>query len=74
MNEIKLGYHYRAEPYFSAPAAQVGGVAKNLPGGVKAKPMTGKCVYIHPKGRFVTLEFPVLGGKLRECFRPEEVR
>lgn len=33
--------------------------------------LAGKCVYIHPKGRFYTLEFknPVTGEKFRESFK-----
>lgn len=31
-------------------------------------PMEGKVIYIHPEGRFFTVEFAVRGGKVRECF------
>lgn len=33
--------------------------------------MAGECVYIHPEGRFYTLEFtnPVTGEKFRESYR-----
>ena len=31
-------------------------------------PMEGKVIYIHPEGRFYTVEFSVRGGKVRECF------
>ena len=32
--------------------------------------LAGKCVYIHPEGRFYTLEFtsPVTGEKFRESY------
>lgn len=36
--------------------------------------MTGKIKYIHPKMRFVTIEFECRGGSIRESFPPEEVR
>ena len=36
---------------------------------LKAKPVTGTVVYIHPKGRFHVVEFENLRGeKLRETF------
>lgn len=34
----------------------------------KIKSATGKVVYIHPKGRFYTLEFTFPGGSYRESF------
>lgn len=34
----------------------------------KHKPMTGKVVYIHPEGRYHTVEFDLPGGKVRENF------
>ena len=34
----------------------------------------GKCVAVHPKGRFAVLEFDGYWGKVRECFWPEELR
>lgn len=33
-----------------------------------ARPMEGKVVYIHPKGRFHTVEFQAMGGPVRESF------
>lgn len=32
------------------------------------KPMEGRVVYIHPRGRFHTVEFPTMGGPVRESF------
>lgn len=32
------------------------------------KPMRGKVVYVHPLGRFHTVEFMTAGGPLRESF------
>lgn len=74
MKDIKLGYHYNAKPMFTALANQIGGVAHNGANAVKPRTTVGKCVFIHPRGRFVTLEFSVRGGIIRECFRPDEVR
>lgn len=35
---------------------------------------TGRIVYIHPRGRWVTVEFTAKNGvKLRESFAPEDV-
>ncbi len=31
-------------------------------------PMEGKVIYIHPQGRFYTVEFSLRGGKVRESF------
>lgn len=36
-------------------------------------PMKGRVVYVHPEGRFATLEFQGVNGKLRESFWPEEL-
>ncbi|OUQ76386.1 hypothetical protein [Flavonifractor sp. An100] len=32
------------------------------------RPLSGKVVYIHPKGRYHTVEFDLPGGKVRENF------
>ena len=32
------------------------------------KPMEGRVSYIHPKGRFHTVEFSTMGGPVRESF------
>ena len=32
------------------------------------RPMTGKVVYIHPRGWFYTVEFETKGGPVRESF------
>lgn len=32
-------------------------------------PITGEVIYIHPKGRYHTVEFETRGGKLRESFQ-----
>lgn len=37
--------------------------------GKKKKPLTGTVVYIHPAGRYHTVEFEVSGGKIRESFQ-----
>ena len=33
----------------------------------------GTVVFVHPKGRFATLEFQGVNGKFREAFRPEQL-
>lgn len=35
------------------------------------KPMKGTVVYIHPEGRYHTVEFELPGGKVRENFTGE---
>ena len=36
------------------------------------KPMCGKVIYIHPEGRYHTVEFDLPGGKVRESFQGVE--
>ena len=36
------------------------------------RPLRGKVVYIHPKGRYHTVEFDLPGGKVRENFQGVE--
>lgn len=38
----------------------------------KAAPMRGKVVYVHPKGRYHTVEFMTAGGPVRESFQGVE--
>ena len=33
----------------------------------------GTVVFVHPKGRFATLEFQGVNGKFRECFTREQL-
>lgn len=33
----------------------------------------GRVIYVHPQGRFATLEFQGVHGTFRECFYPEEL-
>lgn len=53
---------------------QLGERVRRIPGTLRcavdksARPMEGKVVYIHPKGRFHTVEFQTMGGPLRESF------
>ena len=35
--------------------------------------MWGRCVWVHPKGRFAVLDFGVYGVSIRESFFPEEL-
>lgn len=75
MIPIKLGHTYRAKPYFVLLMNSIGGIPQQQNQHTKARgeTLSGKCVFVHPEGRFVTLEFPVRGGVIRECFKPEEV-
>lgn len=58
---VAPGLWYRVAPHF----------AQNML--AKVKSQVGKVVYVHPKGRFATLEFPGEKGKPRECFFPEQL-
>lgn len=73
MHEIRLGRRYQARPLFTVIADKFGGVAHQGNGSIQPKTAIGECVYIHPKGRFVTLEFQARMGVLRECFRPVDI-
>ena len=35
--------------------------------------LQGKVIYVHPEGRFATLEFQGIHGKFRECYYPEQL-
>ena len=37
------------------------------------RPMEGKAVYVHPKGRFAELEFEGVHGTFRESFLPSRL-
>lgn len=40
----------------------------------KVRPkIQGVVVYVHPEGRFATLEFEGVHGNFRECYYPEEL-
>ena len=53
---------------------QMGERVRRIPGTLScavdksARPMEGKVVYIHPKGRFHAVEFQTMGGPVRESF------
>ena len=64
---MKKGTWYRVEPEFAQSALLSD---RQTVGKVKK---TGKAVYVHPKKRFVTLEFKGVQGMARVCFRPEEL-
>lgn len=60
---IELNQEYRVRPVFTT--CKSGDVPVRLP---------GKVVYIHPKGRYVVLEFnDGAGHTARECFWPEKL-
>lgn len=62
------GLWYRVAPEFAQSAL----VTKDRTTTSKVKKV-GKVVYVHPNGRFVTMEFKGVMGYARECFRPEEL-
>ena len=67
MNESMIGEKFRVVPAFTY-SKELG--KKSIAG----KRMTGKCIWVHPKGRFSVLEFKFKNGSvLREAFRPEEL-
>lgn len=73
-----MSRRYSKEPQLPAPPAP-GGIV-HIGDTVFRKPVTldftneeraglyGKVIFIHPQGRFHTVEFSFGAGKLRECF------
>lgn len=59
---MKLGEEYRVTPAAAIPDLRN-----------HRNPMVGKVVWVHPKGRLVTLEFQGVNGTFRESFSPEEL-
>ncbi len=40
----------------------------------KTRPkIRGTVIYVHPNGRYATLEFQGIKGKFRECYYPEQL-
>ena len=39
----------------------------------RKKRLEGKVVFVHPQGRFATLEFKGVNGPFRETFRPDQL-
>ena len=56
---MEVGERYRVVPEFTAYKDGTAGVR-----------MTGRVVWVHPKGRFAVLAF---AGGVRECFYPEKL-
>lgn len=56
MNKVELNQHYRVKPVFTK------GEGGTVPS------MTGKVVYVHPRGRYAVLEFMGPHGPARESF------
>ena len=63
-----LGNTYKAVPEFTKIQRLNGEKGPNL--GVR---MRGVCIYEHPEGRFITLEFRFGSEAIRESFRLEEL-
>lgn len=61
---LELGRFYKAKPYFALLRDTVGLVpsTNSYVAAQRSKAMKGKCVFVHPRGRFVTLEFPFRGA------------
>ena len=59
---IEKDQYYRVRPVF----------ARGDGSGV-VPAMVGRVSYVHPKGRFATLEFTGPGGVSWECFWPEDL-
>ena len=60
---MQLGECYRVIPEAAIPDARN-----------HRNRMWGTVIYVHPKGRFVTLEFQGVHGSFRESFFPEDLR
>ena len=60
-----IGKYYKAKPYFALLRDGVGLIpsTNSYVAAQRSKAMKGKCIFVHPRGRFVTLEFPVRGGR-----------
>lgn len=63
-----LGNTYKAVPEFTKLMNQ-----QDVRGRNPGERMRGFCIYEHPEGRFVTLEFRFGSETIRESFRLEEV-
>ena len=63
-----LGNTYRAVPEFTKIQRSDGSKGPLI--GTK---MRGVCIYEHPEGRFITLEFRFGSETIRESFRLEEL-
>lgn len=70
---MQIGEQYMVRPECSLPDTTV---RKQTTGGVtviEKVPMKGTVVYVHPMGRYATLEFQGVSGNPRECFFPEQL-
>lgn len=70
---MQLGEQYMVQPECSLPDRTV---KKKTAGGanvVEKIPMKGTVVYVHPEGRYATLEFEGVTGNPRECFYPDRL-
>ena len=60
-----IGSTFRVAPCCALPKERFGG-------SWEAETFPAKCIYVHPQGRYVVLEFP-FDPPLRECFTPKEL-
>lgn len=70
---MQIGEQYMVRPECSLPDRTV--KKKNASGAtvIEKIPMRGTVVYVHPAGRYATLEFEGVTGNPRECFFPEQL-
>lgn len=70
---MQIGEQYMVRPECSLPDRTV--KKKNVRGAtiIEKIPMKGTVVYVHPEGRYATLEFEGVTGNPRECFFPEQL-
>lgn len=60
---MQIGESYMVTPAFSVTVQEF-----------RPRPMKGKVIYVHPKGRYATLEFEgTRHGNPRECFPLSEL-
>ena len=65
---MKKGLWYRVAPEFAQNVL----VSKDRKTTAAVKKV-GKVVYVHPRGRYATLEFKGKMGFARECFYPKQL-
>lgn len=64
---MRIGDEVYVKPEFTLPEANGG------EGNHPKQKLWGRIVYIHPAGRFYTVEFRFPSGAVRESFRPDEI-
>ena len=70
---MQIGEQYMVRPECSLPDRTVKRKTANGTTVVEKIPMKGTVVFVHPAGRYATLEFEGVTGNPRECFFPEQL-